>query len=214
MDAPPTSSKMSSETFSKYVMSIDDLYNMAIRNGFYMPKQSSSAVNELMISNILKGHYWCPKTEEIRMKSIRRHAPARQAVAGECDRHRRPHQRDLRQRLCGSARQDEAEGHRYHRTPYRALLGTTLVDLQEQSQAPEGHQRGAGHGEGHPPQEHQGHARRRDRAAGGAAGHVPADAAAQGHAGLHASAYERLGGGEGAVIKLISLIPGRLKLSS
>ena len=70
MDAPPPSSKMSSETFSKYVMSIDDLYNMAIRNGFYMPKQSSSAVNELMISNILKGHYWCPKTEEIRMKSI------------------------------------------------------------------------------------------------------------------------------------------------
>ena len=37
MDAPPPSSKMSSETFSKYVMSIDDLYNMAIRNGFYMP---------------------------------------------------------------------------------------------------------------------------------------------------------------------------------
>ena len=28
---------MSSETFSQFVMSIDDLYNMAVRNGFYMP---------------------------------------------------------------------------------------------------------------------------------------------------------------------------------
>ena len=48
---------MSSETFSQFVMSIDDLYNMAVRNGFYMPKQSCSAVNELMISNVLKGQY-------------------------------------------------------------------------------------------------------------------------------------------------------------
>jgi hypothetical protein len=61
---------MSSEAFSQYVMSIDDLYNMGIRNGFYLPKQSCSAVNELMLSNVLKGQYWCPKTEEIRMKSI------------------------------------------------------------------------------------------------------------------------------------------------
>ena len=62
MDVPPGSAKMSSETFSQFVMSIDDLYNMAVRNGFYLPKQSCSAVNELMISNVLKGDYWCPKT--------------------------------------------------------------------------------------------------------------------------------------------------------
>jgi hypothetical protein len=28
---------------------------MTIRNGFYLPKQSCSAVNELMLSNVLKG---------------------------------------------------------------------------------------------------------------------------------------------------------------
>ena len=54
---------MSSETFYQFVMSVDDLCNMAIRNGFYLPKQSCSAVNELMLSNVLKGQYWCPKTE-------------------------------------------------------------------------------------------------------------------------------------------------------
>ena len=70
---------MSSETFSQFVMSIDDLYNMAIRNGFYMPKQSCSAVNELMISNVLKGEYWCPKTEEIRMKAIVK-APLKEVI--------------------------------------------------------------------------------------------------------------------------------------
>ena len=70
---------MSSEAFSQFMMSIDDLYNMAIRNGFYMPKQSCSAVNELMISNVLKGDYWCPKTEEIRMKAIVK-APLKEVI--------------------------------------------------------------------------------------------------------------------------------------
>ena len=79
MGAPPPSATMSSETFSQFVMSVDDLYNIAIRNGFYMPKQSCSVVNELMISYIFKGHYWCPKTEEIRMKSIVK-APLKEVI--------------------------------------------------------------------------------------------------------------------------------------
>ena len=33
-----SSKKMSSSGFSQYVMSITDLYNMAVRNGYYMPK--------------------------------------------------------------------------------------------------------------------------------------------------------------------------------
>lgn len=32
------SKKMSSSSFSQYVMSIADLYDMAVRNGFHMPK--------------------------------------------------------------------------------------------------------------------------------------------------------------------------------
>ena len=41
---------MTSAKFSEFVLSIDDLYNMGIRNGFYLPKQSSSAVNEVMLT--------------------------------------------------------------------------------------------------------------------------------------------------------------------
>ena len=64
------SAKMSSSAFSEYVMSIADLYETAVRNGFYMPKLSSSAVNETMLFNVLQEKYWCPRTEDIRMKPI------------------------------------------------------------------------------------------------------------------------------------------------
>ena len=50
-------------------MSMDDLYNMALRNGFYLPKRKSAAINESMLFNILQGHYWCPKFQEIRLQS-------------------------------------------------------------------------------------------------------------------------------------------------
>ena len=53
------SKKMSSSAFSQYVMSIADLYDMAVRNGFHMPKQTCSAVNEIMLFNVLQGKYWC-----------------------------------------------------------------------------------------------------------------------------------------------------------
>jgi len=62
-----TTKKMSSAKFSEYVMGVDDLYNMAIRNRSYLPKKSSSAVNETMLFNILQGIYWCPKYEDIKM---------------------------------------------------------------------------------------------------------------------------------------------------
>jgi hypothetical protein len=41
---------MTSAKFSEFVLSIDDLYNMGIRKWFYLPKQSSYAVNELMLT--------------------------------------------------------------------------------------------------------------------------------------------------------------------
>lgn len=50
-------------------MGLDDLYNMALRNGYYLPKRKSSAVNEVMLFNVLHGHYWCPKFNEIRLLS-------------------------------------------------------------------------------------------------------------------------------------------------
>ena len=79
VSAAASGKKMSSSAFSQYVMSIADLYDMAVRNGYYMPKQSCSAVNELMLFNVLQGKYWCPKTDEIRMKSIVK-APLKEVI--------------------------------------------------------------------------------------------------------------------------------------
>lgn len=46
---------MSSSAFAEYVMDMNDLYNAALRNGYFLPKKSSSAVNEIMIFNVLQG---------------------------------------------------------------------------------------------------------------------------------------------------------------
>jgi hypothetical protein len=60
--------KMSSASFAEYVMDMNDLYNAALRNDFFLPKRSSSAVNEIMIYNILQGQYWCPKFDDLKMR--------------------------------------------------------------------------------------------------------------------------------------------------
>ena len=73
------SAKMSNSAFSEYVMSIQDLYETAVRNGFYMPKLSCSAVNETMLFNVLQEKYWCPRTEDIRMKPIVK-APLKEVI--------------------------------------------------------------------------------------------------------------------------------------
>ena len=57
MQPNPPSKKMSSKAFSEYVMGIDDLYDMTLRNGFFLPKKTSSAVNEVMLYNVLQGNY-------------------------------------------------------------------------------------------------------------------------------------------------------------
>ena len=52
------------------MMNIVCLYNMPETKGCYILKQTCSAENYLMLFNIPNGKYWCPKTEEIRMKFI------------------------------------------------------------------------------------------------------------------------------------------------
>ena len=64
-----TTKKISSADFSKYVMGVEDLYNAAMRNGYYLPKMKCSAVNEIALVNILKQEYWCPKADEIRIRN-------------------------------------------------------------------------------------------------------------------------------------------------
>jgi hypothetical protein len=69
MESTSASKSMSSTEFGKHILCVKDLYEAAIRNGYYLPMKSSSAVNEVMLVNVLKGSYWCPKTEEIKIKN-------------------------------------------------------------------------------------------------------------------------------------------------
>lgn len=75
---------MSSAAFSQFVMSVEDLYNVAVRNGFYLPKRSSSAVNEIMLVNVLKNAYWCPKAADIRLRNCVK-PPAKEALFGKLE---------------------------------------------------------------------------------------------------------------------------------
>jgi hypothetical protein len=75
---------MSSTAFSQYVMSVEDLYNVGVRNGYYLPKRSSSAVNELMLVNVLKNAYWCPKATDIRLKNCVK-APVKESLLGKLE---------------------------------------------------------------------------------------------------------------------------------
>ena len=79
VSAAASSKKMSSSAFSEFIMSIKDLYDTAVRNGYYMPKLTSSAVNETMLFNVLQEKYWCPLTVDIRMKSIVK-APLKEVI--------------------------------------------------------------------------------------------------------------------------------------
>ena len=69
MESTGNSKAMTTAEFSKHILCVSDLYDVAVRNGFYLPMKSSSAVNEVMLVNVLKGTYWCPKTNEIRIKN-------------------------------------------------------------------------------------------------------------------------------------------------
>lgn len=66
MDA--SNKKMTSAAFSGFIMDVRDLYNVALRNGYYLPKQSSSAVNEIMLYQVLQGVYWCPKFKDMKLQ--------------------------------------------------------------------------------------------------------------------------------------------------
>ena len=76
--------KMTSANFSKLIRGVDDLYNAALRNGYFLPKQSSSAINEVTLVNILNKEYWCPKTDEIRIKNCVK-APVKETLFGKLE---------------------------------------------------------------------------------------------------------------------------------
>ena len=82
MQSKPPSAKLTSEKFSEYVMCLDDLYNLAKRNSFHLPDLKSAAINEVMLLGVLRGEYWCPKVEEIRIKNCVK-PPLKEIVASK-----------------------------------------------------------------------------------------------------------------------------------
>ena len=69
MQSKQTTAKLTSEKFCQYVMCLEDLYNLAKRNSFHLPDLKSAAINEVMLLGVMRGDYWCPKVEEIRIKN-------------------------------------------------------------------------------------------------------------------------------------------------
>jgi hypothetical protein len=59
---------LSVDEVRKYVKDKKDLYHLAQRNGFYMPSFKSGCCSEIFIMNVLKGKWWCPKVDELRLK--------------------------------------------------------------------------------------------------------------------------------------------------
>ena len=82
MQSKPPSAKLTSEKFSEYVMCLDDLYNLAKRNTFHLPDLKSAAINEVMLLGVLRGEYWCPKVEDIRIKNCVK-PPLKEIVASK-----------------------------------------------------------------------------------------------------------------------------------
>ena len=63
-------------------MCLDDHYNLAKRNSFHLPDLKSAAINEVMLLGVLRGEYWCPKVEDIRIKNCVK-PPLKEIVASK-----------------------------------------------------------------------------------------------------------------------------------
>jgi hypothetical protein len=64
-----SSNKLSTVQFSKYVMDVHDLYTLAERNGYYLPKESAAIITEEFLINVLTKEYYCPLYEDIRLRT-------------------------------------------------------------------------------------------------------------------------------------------------
>lgn len=65
MNAPATT--FSVQEIAKYIQSKSDLYEAAVRNGYFLPQKNSQVVTEEFLTDVLRGSCWCPKYSEIRL---------------------------------------------------------------------------------------------------------------------------------------------------
>ena len=59
---------LSVNEFAKKVKSKKDLYEAVQRNGYYLPKPKSGIATEHYLVSVMDTTYWCPKTEQIRLR--------------------------------------------------------------------------------------------------------------------------------------------------
>lgn len=60
-------SKVTIEQVQKVINNKAELYEAAIRNGFYLPSMKSSLITEKYLMGIVHGNIWCPLFKEIRL---------------------------------------------------------------------------------------------------------------------------------------------------
>ena len=77
-----SASRVSLAELSDAVRDKKDLYELALRNGFYLPKRTSSVITEEYLMEVLKGSCWCPRFEEIRLRPCVR-APSVDVLLGK-----------------------------------------------------------------------------------------------------------------------------------
>jgi hypothetical protein len=55
------------EEFSRVISGKAELYESALRNGYYLPKYKSGIINEAYITGVINGEIFCPKYTDIRL---------------------------------------------------------------------------------------------------------------------------------------------------
>jgi len=59
--------------FRKLIQSRGDLWEAANRNGYVLPKLTSSICTEEYLRKVISGEYYCPKDAEVRLKNCFAH---------------------------------------------------------------------------------------------------------------------------------------------
>lgn len=55
------------QEIAKYIRSKADLYEAAVRNGYFLPQKNAQIITEEFLTEVLRGSCWCPKYSEIRL---------------------------------------------------------------------------------------------------------------------------------------------------
>ena len=58
---------LTTKQFSALVLDKKDLYELALRNGYYLPAFKSGFCTEDYLINVVKGGYWCLKYADIHL---------------------------------------------------------------------------------------------------------------------------------------------------